>query len=368
MRHRRHLQRPVVCHRELAHQRLPTQLVDAQIGRTAAADHKLAIGAVADAAEELAGHALLGGDHVAALAPAAQVASPVDGSLYHRCLSHTLVSPTIGRVPDEDAAVETGRDQLVVVAPPVQRDHLGGVLETLLQPAAQQVPRAHRVVPGARRQLCAARVEAETGDGALVARQRVQQPSRAQRPDVDLERRRGSGSDQVARPSDNEEKGRLRVAGDAGELNGRRSGQRAEVTVANEVVGADSAVGGGGEQRVAATDVAEVVDSGGVVGEGDEAEAGAHRPQLHLPVVTARSHHGAVGRELQRVDAVVVALLLQHVGLRLPLPDEQLPQRGAAEGEPVAGAVDDAGGDVVATNGEGVDAGEAREFVECEEA
>ncbi len=52
-----------------------------------------------------------------------------------------------------------------------------------------------------------------------------------------------------------------------------------------------------------------------------------------------------------------MALLLQHVGLRLPLPHQQLAQVGAAQGDPVAGGVEANGGNGVVGDGEAVDQG-----------
>ena len=159
-----------------------------------------------------------------------------------------------------------------------------------------------------------------------------------------------------------------RVARNAGELHGGGGGERSEVPVAHQVEGADGSVERGGDDRVAASDVAEIGHCGRVLGEGHVAEARSHAPELDFAVVAAGGHDAAVRRELQRADAVIMALLLEHVGLGLPLPDEQLAERGAAESEPVAGAIDGAGGDAAVGDGERVDEIEVGHLVEGEDA
>ena len=50
-----------------------------------------------------------------------------------------------------------------------------------------------------------------------------------------------------------------------------------------------------------------------------------------------------------------MALLLQHVGLRLPLPHQQLAQVGTTEGNPVPRGVEREGGNGLVRDGEAVD-------------
>ena len=64
-----------------------------------------------------------------------------------------------------------------------------------------------------------------------------------------------------------------RVAGDAGELHGDGGGERSEVSVPYQIERAHGSVERGGDDRVAAPDVAEIGHCGRVLGERHVAEA-----------------------------------------------------------------------------------------------
>ena len=71
---------------------------------------------------------------------------------------------------------------------------------------------------------------------------------------------------------------------------------------------------------------------------------------LDLAVVRATRKEPAVRRIRQRARLLEVPLLLQHVRLAAPLPHEELPQRGAAEGHPGTGGAKGGGRDGGARN------------------
>ena len=73
-----------------------------------------------------------------------------------------------------------------------------------------------------------------------------------------------------------------------------------------------------------------------VLVEGDEALAIRSVPDLNLAVLAARRHVHSRGRVSHLSHVVEVTLLLEHISLRLPLPDEQLTESLAGERDPVA--------------------------------
>ena len=76
-------------------------------------------------------------------------------------------------------------------------------------------------------------------------------------------------------------------------------------------------------------------------------EPGGGVPHLDLAVLAAGDDVLPVGRVGEAGHVVEVALLLEHVRLRLPLPHEQLAEARAAEADPVPGRVDDDAADLL---------------------
>ena len=106
-----------------------------------------------------------------------------------------------------------------------------------------------------------------------------------------------------------------------------------------------------------------------VLRKGDEAEARRGRPELDLAVAAAGRDDVAAGRVRQRADLrKVVALLLEDVGLGLPLPHEQLAELRAAKREPVARRRDGARVDAALRDRERVHLVEAGHLVQRERA
>ena len=141
------LQRAVLRERVLPKQRFGLDAVDADVLRVPRGDQEVPVGRVAHRPEVLPLHVMLRRELVRALAPARQVAPPVDGSLHLRYASFSPRIATFLRVPDVHAAVHARHDQLVRIATPVQRHHLRRMAQRLFEPAAQQIPRPHGVIP-----------------------------------------------------------------------------------------------------------------------------------------------------------------------------------------------------------------------------
>ncbi len=75
-----------------------------------------------------------------------------------------------------------------------------------------------------------------------------------------------------------------------------RSLQHSEITILNQIISTHSAVLGSSEQRIALLgQELDVCDGRGVLGEGHEAEAVAHGPELQLAVFASGGEQGAVG-------------------------------------------------------------------------
>ena len=68
--------------------------------------------------------------------------------------------------------------------------------------------------------------------------------------------------------------------------------------------------------------------------------------QPHLGILPARRHIHAIWRVCHAAHRIEMPLLLEHVGLTLPLPHEQLAQLAAAQRDPFARHVE---GDAVDT-------------------
>lgn len=128
----------------------------------------------------------------------------------------------------------------------------------------------------------------------------------------------------------------VRVHSHTGELDGRRSRQDSKIAVTNEIKGTNGAIQRATHQSVSRLHEGNAGDVGSVVLEGDVAVAGVRVPQLDLRVLTSSGDDGAIGTVVEGGDVVVVTLLLEDVGLRLPLPHEELAHGLRAKGNPRA--------------------------------
>ena len=61
---------------------------------------------------------------------------------------------------------------------------------------------------------------------------------------------------------------------------------------------------------------------------------------MYLSVISARYNELAVWAVGEAVHVIIVTLLLEDIALRLPLPDQQLTETGAAKGQPLTTGVD----------------------------
>ena len=81
-------------------------------------------------------------------------------------------------------------------------------------------------------------------------------------------------------------------------------------------------------------------DCGVVLTEGDEALAVERVPHFDFAVFAASGYVEARGRVGHLGHVVEVALLLEHVGLALPFPYEQLAESFARQCDPIAAFVE----------------------------
>ena len=73
-------------------------------------------------------------------------------------------------------------------------------------------------------------------------------------------------------------------------------------------------------------------------------------PTSYLPIIPSSCHNLPVRAVAQHVHVVEVSLLLEDVGLGLPLPHQKLPQTATAEGKPLPRAVHCHAGDTLLGN------------------
>mmetsp|Transcript_19440 Transcript_19440/g.74632 ORF Transcript_19440/g.74632 Transcript_19440/m.74632 type:complete len:212 (+) Transcript_19440:843-1478(+) len=208
-------------------------MVDAEEAAVAARQHALAVCRVADAREVLRALRVLRSLRLAHGAAAGDVAPALDGRRL----------PAVVDAPEVEAAVERGAAELLAVGPVGERQHLRLVaVDVVNRLVGEDVPHAHRAVPGARCEHGARGVEGEARDGALVCLQHVQQLGGLHRPEEDLEAVHAAGAHDLA----------ARVHGQRRELARLWRSEGAEVAVADQVVGPHRAVQAGAKHRVAA--------------------------------------------------------------------------------------------------------------------
>lgn len=93
-----------------------------------------------------------------------------------------------------------------------------------------------------------------------------------------------------------------------------------EITVANQIEGSDGAVERCCEQHIPLFGELACSHCGHVFGESDDTESGIDIPDLHLAIIGTCYNHVAIWGVSNGVDNVRVSLLLQNIGLGLPLP------------------------------------------------
>lgn len=101
-----------------------------------------------------------------------------------------------------------------------------------------------------------------------------------------------------------------------------------------------------------------------VLRESNDREPRRRVPQLDLSIPSARGKEPTVGPVCDASQVLTMTLLSQHVRLRLPLPDEELPERSAAKRKPFSRCVDGRGGDTVLGHAKSVDVVEVGHFVQ----
>ena len=144
---------------------------------------------------------------------------------------------------------------------------------------------------------------------------------------------------------------------------------RPVVAVLDQVIGAHRPVQAGRQDRVALPrGELQSRHLAGMLRERSEAEAVLGGPELDLAVVTARRQEVPIWRVGNRVQIEEVALLLQHVGLALPLPHKELALLLARHADPVTGCVDRDAIDLVLGDLERVDGVQSVEVVQAEHA
>jgi len=255
--------------------------------------------------------------------------------------------PPLQDIPKGDGPIQRGDGDLEAIWPIRDGNSIRRLFKGLLRPGGgKHVPDLYGLVPrGADDHAGLGGRVGEGGNGSLVTREDFEELAGLDGPHADLERVIGAGADNLARGVDCE----------ALELDRVGTGEGPEVPIPDEVKGADGAVLGGREENLPVLGELDGLDAGGVLGEGDEAEARVGVPDLNLAVIAAGGDELAVLGVGEGVEVVEVALLLHNVGLGLPLPNQELAEVRAAKGEPLAREIDGGGADLVAGDAEGVD-------------
>eukprot|EP00968_Pinguiococcus_pyrenoidosus_P028231 scaffold7698_cov296-Pinguiococcus_pyrenoidosus.AAC.3 len=177
-----------------------------------------------------------------------------------------LLLGRIRDVPHVDRAGQAGAGEELPTRCEAQIEHICGMLEGLHETALVDVPQPSGAIPRAGRQhgFTGPIAESQGSNGPLVTAQDVRELPSLQRPDVELVRVQPACADDFP----------ARVHRHAEQLVLRRRNQRAEVSVAEEVVGAHRAVrAGAGDGFTAIPDKGHRADAARVVAEGLEAEA-----------------------------------------------------------------------------------------------